>query len=1500
MNPPRSGGPGMHYGLLFQIFSSLDRALTVSVQDSRQELGSIVLVVEPHGGDLIEIGPKQRDVYQYKARSNRRAWSLNEVIDKVLPDLFQAVPEATETGIETRYWLVTEGGQGTWDVARAFFKRLSATSPSCLLESLDDESYEFVPGRRQTEREFFLEVARRTTKGRHDVLEADTLRRMHQLLSNFEVKTTEFLAVQEKVTTLLLGFVEHVEKLQHTIATLIGVLVRWGREGNRKFTADELLRAGGLPPTSLALLSFLGPRIRERLDAQLAKTTYKRSTHVERPIVWPREQNVLCIVGESGSGKTSLLGQVAEAAAENGAVVFWSPRRYVLDPLVDAADEVWRHILRHDQSLHFDAIARRAEALKLGASDTWLTVCLDLTADAAYSAELVSHPWKAWRIRLAFTADATAAIHVTGSKPEEIVVLPVGEFTPRQIREFFNLRKIDWRRIPNFVIEPLRRHPILAYVYAELGEIATWRDTNEYALFRQFWDRITTAPGQHPDDTAALSRLADTLLETPDTLQWSATQLNQLKIDSATRMRLQRLGWLRNDSDDRAEFTHQRLTNWAVAEAIVDRFRNGHWTSQQVGACLEAMLSRRDEVHRRFSFVPMDALSIALASEIGPDEVSTILEAMENHQFYETLVPSLGAAVVPALLSRLRRIESRRHAPNGSVHATILAIAAAEPLQPGLALQMLNDEHSSVQRAGAELLTEHPVGEALDTLWRLRREFRELGSDDTLINHLDLEAVDHALEACVRVQPQWLARKLQRRPQNDEIGRLASLVATLANESGVTIWHDSKDLILAAVDDDGIACSAARCFGRYRDSDEVSRLVRWIEERVADVAEESFSALALVDPWRALQILKDSPRISDIAHHWNPWWSRLIAYDSAEMDKIAAEKLRNGEFLFRRMRVDDHACSRLAPAIIERVDFLILKDPTGDDTAVCDEIDHLVRFLARAYGLAALRFLETLSDSGIGQRLASYSAKRAMTSNIQPDDFIEDAGTVLLRIGGRPLDTFLMAQVARRDDGWFPHKIRAFQAAPSPEAERVVRHILDEVWDVESGDHDWPVRSACIETLAAMGNREVVMRAEESGRLSFSNGFPKAIRDLPPASDEETSRLLQNAADDQHAFRALRTLAWSHRTDVIEPIVDVVLSARAEEIRNAARTALDYLPTGQMSQSYRQRLRVAGEHSTYLDTLFRDGGADALAEAADYLVTIGRERWTPDDAHCAAWFVVYRQDVNIAEQVWQWTKASSRFYWESDDTIWRAIGRVEREEAEEFLVAEAYSGRRGNINPAAIEALAYRHQDEAFIAAVHLFHEGQSGRASAPDLLLEIDRARAIDVITERLIQERNVLIRTNSCVALRSCGDDIRRIAEDWTHNADPLTRASGCELLGWLPQFDTAHIRTLALSDIDPMVQVFALDALMLQESQEVTAELLAALEAANGTAAWALADALVTSAHPFLLDRFDDPLALYPALRRKPGALRMHAGKRLKKRVEEVQKKHDQPMRRDFYRR
>src|SRR3954454_1224058 len=130
MTRPPSGGAGTHYGLLYQILSSLHRALTISTAGRKD---SIVLTVEPTaGGDLTEECTRRRDVYQFKARSSRAAWSLNSVIDDVLPDLYRSVRDGSTTA--TTYWLVTEGRRGRWDSAWQFFQRLRGMSRESFIE----------------------------------------------------------------------------------------------------------------------------------------------------------------------------------------------------------------------------------------------------------------------------------------------------------------------------------------------------------------------------------------------------------------------------------------------------------------------------------------------------------------------------------------------------------------------------------------------------------------------------------------------------------------------------------------------------------------------------------------------------------------------------------------------------------------------------------------------------------------------------------------------------------------------------------------------------------------------------------------------------------------------------------------------------------------------------------------------------------------------------------------------------------------------------------------------------------------------------------------------------------------------------------------------------------------------------------------------------------------------------------------------------------------------
>lgn len=75
---------------------------------------------------------------QWKARSDGGTWSLAELIDEVLPDLYRAVDgSALDSSVVYRF--VTEGRRGRWDNAQAFFKTLRGLPiPDQPLLDLDD------------------------------------------------------------------------------------------------------------------------------------------------------------------------------------------------------------------------------------------------------------------------------------------------------------------------------------------------------------------------------------------------------------------------------------------------------------------------------------------------------------------------------------------------------------------------------------------------------------------------------------------------------------------------------------------------------------------------------------------------------------------------------------------------------------------------------------------------------------------------------------------------------------------------------------------------------------------------------------------------------------------------------------------------------------------------------------------------------------------------------------------------------------------------------------------------------------------------------------------------------------------------------------------------------------------------------------------------------------------------------------------------------------------
>lgn len=130
--PSRSvaaGGPATINGILYQILWSLLRASRARVDglvaDESGEPCEVTLTLEPigGGGNLVVGEGDRQTVEQLKARPDGGKWSLKEIVEGVIPDLYLACEESTA---ETSFRFVTEGRMGRWNRVYAFFQDLQS------------------------------------------------------------------------------------------------------------------------------------------------------------------------------------------------------------------------------------------------------------------------------------------------------------------------------------------------------------------------------------------------------------------------------------------------------------------------------------------------------------------------------------------------------------------------------------------------------------------------------------------------------------------------------------------------------------------------------------------------------------------------------------------------------------------------------------------------------------------------------------------------------------------------------------------------------------------------------------------------------------------------------------------------------------------------------------------------------------------------------------------------------------------------------------------------------------------------------------------------------------------------------------------------------------------------------------------------------------------------------------------------------------------------------
>jgi hypothetical protein len=127
------------------------------------------------------------------------------------------------------------------------------------------------------------------------------------------------------------------------------------------------------------------------------------------------------------------------------------------------------------------------------------------------------------------------------------------------------------------------------------------------------------------------------------------------------------------------------------------------------------------------------------------------------------------------------------------------------------------------------ILKELPDPQAVDALWEIHRQHLQALSDSSGIEgHLRCDLSFSALRACVQLTPQWLSEKIRdAAPAVDPVSELAWLLWDLKRPEAKDLWYQLKTILFEKVAPDeprSLIC----CIGRFKDMEELPRLIGWL------------------------------------------------------------------------------------------------------------------------------------------------------------------------------------------------------------------------------------------------------------------------------------------------------------------------------------------------------------------------------------------------------------------------------------------------------------------------------------------------------------------------------------------------------------------------------------------------------------------------------------------------------------------------------------------------
>lgn len=1474
MVPP--GGSATLYGVLYQLLASVHRAVRLRVfQGPDKSVEGARLQIEPlrGGGDLRIEMPDRRIVEQLKARTDGRRWGLREVGSKVLPDLYlDAALDLPDD--QTEYIFSTEGLVGP--EAHAFFQRLRDPQPQG--DPLADLHSE--------DREDFLYIADAVRK-RKDIrseAEADTHRKLRRLISRLTIRDRQTAGwLIDEIDRMLLPLLDHREDLGDTRDKLCMMILRKGTGEDREFTPADLLREAGLSAVSLEDLPELRRTARELLEREVTRRErFNPNQDVHPGLEWPEGRWFLDLSREKHRGKTWQISHLAVdlARRENGPfIVFLRSTGDAIRDLQKVSDLLWTEAWRHDRTLPLHRLADRWKESHGETGQPWLVTCVDGLQTARQAQDLIdAFAWKHWGIGLAITVAETSAeeLRFADEWPEQTQLPTSKSFTSRELREFLRRHGHSLGAVPSDIRETLKQ-PLLAQIYVTtVASDPHWEPKREYELYEGYWRRLERLSG--PEDLVRLKRLAQTLLDPEPVYPWTREQLEQAQVTDEARLRLEEAGWW-TCKDDRYEVWHDRLVSWALAEAIAPKGTRQVLANRLI-ACLSSQIPR---VGRILAYVPMDVLWLLLRHPIRqgmvPDLIARLEQdnAFEQRDLYHNLLPTLGPEIIPGLIQRLRSIPE-----DMSFHFTVLAAKTLSTiLTKGSSVLVpisdLLEEEGVLRKIAIKVLTRHPSPAATVPLWEIHKgNALALEESHEIENYTSREDSFAALRACLDLDPVWLRSKiLEADPAIDPTWELAYLLANLKHQEARSIWMKRKGTLFQKMPPNKRR-SLVVCIRIFDDREEISRLESWLSIEEDWIGDYAFRALAWVAPERAVALLQTLPLDNLSNDHAGSWPVVLLAGRLDETRSALRKRMAQAGPDFWKVAdlytwyeelIDRESMDLMLDRLAQDV-----ADLTGPSEKARDRLWRPIRLLSKIYRLDLLQAFEKRAGTDLDRTLGKLGVSWS-----QHD--LKEVRSVLLKIGGEGFRRLIREGLASSDR--YDRRVALAWGMACPE--EVAATDPHEAW-----------------VLAALGKdqnlvRELLAFEEEIDNRGLMNLW-RLRRWKPPMTDADLAPAFEALAsgDARARIRGLAAVSISARSDLLARLpewLDRAGDESQQELDDRAAFLVHRLAEGNPDgvRHLSRNLDPQRFPGTWAELLGKPGAEEIPGLVEQHLLLQIRQGWFEAAEMQLALSLtkhVPQLDPSVLRAVWSYGK--DNFHW-NREVFWTTVVPLESEEVQEEVWKISLEHGFHDERSEGIAALALLAPQDAFeTAAQHLSMTGK-GRADFVWLLMDLDAKRAVPLLMEQAVRERETEVLWGIARVFRRAGRVVELQLRERLESPDYQRRKSAAELAGWQgPHFLQRELQKLAENDPDRDVQWECLWALDRQREEHCVLELMDAFRRAEGIARWSYLEAILELGDPRLLVTESDPLWLGRILASDLGRLEVHAHSRLKERFQEIKRK------------